>query len=177
MDIQHFIAGPATFSVQTRTPATGAVSSSFDLGINREAIPIIVTPSMLDVPSDDFGGPDGIPAAVQYMGAIANIQLSLTKFDRDHIDSFLTGFTFDDGGSNDTQTAGILPAFGSFARQNNFFFVMTLTSANVTRMFEQCIVRNGGATGQGTRYSSFDLQVEAHIDNTTARELFSGTYA
>ena len=46
MAIQHFFAGPATVSVQTRTPATGAVSSSFDLGINREAIPIIVTPSM-----------------------------------------------------------------------------------------------------------------------------------
>ena len=177
MAIQHFFAGPATVSVQTRTPATGAVSSSFDLGINREAIPIIVTPSMLDVPSDDFGGPDGIPADVQYMGAIANIQLSLTKFDKDHIDSFLTGFTFDDGGLNDTQTAGILPAFGSFARQNNYYFELTLTSTNVTRVFEQCFIRNGGATGQGTRYSSYDLQVEAHIDSSSARELFTQTYA
>ena len=177
MAIEHFFAGPATVSVQTRTPGTGVLSTAFDLGINREAIPIIVTPSMLDVPSDDFGGPDGVPADVQYMGAIANIQLSLTKFDKAHVDSFLTGYTWDDGGANDTQTAGVLPPFGVFARQNYYFFSMTLTSAYVVRTFEQCIVRNGGATGQGTRYSSYDLQVECHIDNTTARELFGGTYA
>ena len=175
MAIEHFFAGPATVSVQTRTPGTGVLSTAFDLGINREAIPIIVTPSMLDVPSDDFGGPDGVPADVQYMGAIANIQLSLTKFDKTKVDSFLTGFTWD-GGASDVQTAGLLPAFGAFARQNYYFFSMTLTSANVIRTFEQCIIRNGGATGQGTRYASYDLQVECHIDNTTARELFGGTY-
>jgi hypothetical protein len=176
MAIEHFFAGPATVSVQTRTPSTGVLGTAFDLGINREAIPIIVTPSMLDVPSDDFGGPDGVPADVQYMGAIANIQLSLTKFDKAFVDSFLTGYTWDDGGADDVQTAGILPEFGAFARQNSFFFKMTLTSAYVVRTFEQCIVRNGGATGQGTRYASYDLQVECHIDTTTARELFGGTY-
>jgi len=176
MAIEHFFAGPATVSVQTRTPSTGVLGTAFDLGINREAIPIIVTPSMLDVPSDDFGGPDGVPADVQYMGAIANIQLSLTKFDKAFVDSFLTGYTWDDGGADDVQTAGILPEFGAFARQNSFFFKMTLTSAYVIRTFEQCIIRNGGATGQGTRYASYDLQVECHIDTTTARELFGGTY-
>lgn len=176
MAIEHFFAGPATVSVQTRTPSTGILGTAFDLGINREAIPIIVTPSMLDVPSDDFGGPDGIPADVQYMGAIANIQLSLTKFDKAFVDSFLTGYTWDDGGADDVQTAGILPEFGAFARQNSYFFKMTLTSAYVVRTFEQCIIRNGGATGQGTRYASYDLQVECHIDTTAARELFGGTY-
>tara|TARA_R100000455_G_C6234482_1_gene95119 strand:+ start:75 stop:587 length:513 start_codon:yes stop_codon:yes gene_type:complete len=168
MAIQHFFAGPATVTITPRTPGTGALGSPINVGINREAIPIIVTPVMLDVPSDSFGGPDGVPSDVQHMGATASIQLSLTKFEKTAVDSLLDGYYFTG------QSPGVLPPFGSLARLSSYYFILTLTSTSRVTEFDFCFVRNGGAYGQGTRYSSYDLQIEAHI-NEANRTLYEFT--
>jgi|TARA_R100000149_G_scaffold56881_1_gene25920 hypothetical protein len=179
MAIQHFFAGPATVEIKKRNPETGALDAAYTpIGINREAIPVIVTPSVLDVPTDEFGGPEGTPADVQLMGAIANIQLSLTKFEIDELDRLIDGATWntpsdDTPGAGEpyeylTKDAGQMPLLGSFLRQNNFHFQLRLHSDFKEMLFEYCFVRNGGAVAQGTRYSSYDLQVEAHMNLTTS---------
>jgi len=139
MPIQHFFAGPATVKIKKRNPETGALDADFtDIGINREAIPLIITPSVLDVPSDDWGGPEGVPADVQMLGAIANIQLSLTKFDIGQLDRMIDGTTWttvtdDTPGAGEpyeylVKDAGQMPLLGSFIRQNNFMFQLKLES-------------------------------------------------
>ena len=192
MPIQHFFAGPATVKIKKRNPESGALDADFtDIGINREAIPLIITPSVLDVPSDDWGGPEGVPADVQMLGAIANIQLSLTKFDIGQLDRMIDGTTWttsaDDAPSAGepyeylVKDAGQMPLLGSFIRQNNFMFQLKLESDYKEILFEYCFVRNGGAVAQGTRYSSYDLQVEAHMNHTTSslitrNTLYTSTY-
>ena len=186
MPIQHFFAGPATVKIKKRNPETGALDADFtDIGINREAIPLIITPSVLDVPSDDWGGPEGVPADVQLIGAIANIQLSLTKFDIGQLDRMIDGTTWttvtdDTPGAGEpyeylVKDAGQMPLLGSFIRQNNFMFQLKLESDYKEILFEYCFVRNGGAVAQGTRYSSYDLQVEAHMNLTTSSNEFRNT--
>jgi hypothetical protein len=192
MAIQHFFAGPATVKIKKRNPETGALDQDFtNIGINREAIPLIITPSVLDVPSDDWGGPEGVPADVQMIGAIANIQLSLTKFEILELDKMIDGTTWTTA-ADDAPAAGEpyeylikdrgqMPLLGSFIRQNNFMFQLKLESDYKEILFEYCFVRNGGAVAQGTRYSSYDLQVEAHMNHTTSslitrNTLYTSTY-
>lgn len=179
MPLQHFFAGPAVVQIKKRNPETGVLDADYTtIGVNREAIPVIITPSVLDVPSDDFGGPEGVPADVQMLGAIANIQLSLTKFEIAEVDRLIDGTTWNTPADDVpaagepyeylTKDAGQMPLLGSFVRQNNFFFHMVLHSDYKEMYFDQCFVRNGGAVAQGTRYSSYDLQIEAHMNYTTS---------
>lgn len=169
MAIEHFFGGPAVVKATLQTPGGGGYGSEFDLGVNREAIPIIATPQLLDVPCDDFGGTEGSPADVQYMGAIVTIQLSLTKYEKTVMEQFMLGFAWTGA------TVGQIPPLGAFVRQNDYSFKLRLVSANIEREFYHCFVRNGGATGQGSRYASYDLQVEAHMNSSSARQLFTTT--
>lgn len=171
MAVQHFFAGPATVQVKYRDQTTGNLDAAYTtVGINREAIPIIITPRFLDVPTDAWAGTDGYPADTQFMGAIANIQLSLTKYEIAQVDKLIEGV------ANSAKAVSVFPEFGSFARQNNLMFALYLESAYATRLFNWCFVRNGGSVGQGTRYTSYDLQVEAWIDDPSTRDLFAHTY-
>ena len=74
-----------------------------------------------------------------------------------------------------TKDAGQMPLLGSFLRQNNFHFQLRLHSDFKEMLFEFCFVRNGGAVAQGTRYSSYDLQVEAHMNFTTSSNIARNT--
>lgn len=178
MAIQHYYAGPATVKVATRTPGNDQLGAYADLGINRESIPMVIQPKFLDIPSDDWGGTDGAPADAQFMGAIATIQLSLTKFEKAIADRLLEGLLYA------TNTAGVSVPFGSLVRQQSHMFAMKLDSQLTAGKadeklvtFEYCFIRGGGAVGHGTRYSSFDLTVEAWMNSSTARTLYAVTYA
>lgn len=177
MAIQHYYAGPATVKVATRTPGNETLTAYGSLGINRESIPIVIQPKFLDVPSDDWAGADGAPADAQFMGGIAIIQLSLTKFERADCDRLLDGYLFT--GS----VAGSFIPFGSFMRQESRMFSLQLDSTGTTKAderlmtFTHCFVRGGGAVGQGTRYSSYDMTIEAWMNSSTARLLYTLTYS
>lgn len=177
MPLTHYYAGPATIKVATRSPGSDSLSAYSELGINREAIPVVVQPRFLDVPSDDWAGTDGAPADAQYMGAIATIQLSLTKFDKAICDRLVDGYLYT--GS----VAGTMLQFGSFMRQGGHMFALQLDSQLTAGKTDEklvtytyCFVRNGGAVGHGTRYSSYDLIIEAWLDATTTRKLYEIDY-
>jgi len=175
---QHYFAGPVKVEWQPRNPADGSLQTAVELGINREAIPMIITPKFLDVPSDDWGGPDGVPSDAQFMGATAQIQLSLTKTVVANADAMLDGLAYAG------KTAGIFTEpIGSFIRY--FWMGQLILNGNdispaVTRktvVFPRCFVRGGGVVGQGTRYASYDFQIEAWMDAVTTRQLYAITYA
>lgn len=177
MAIQHYYAGPAVVEVALRTPGSDTLGNYTQLGVNRESIPVVIQPKFLDVPSDDWAGADGAPSDAQFMGAIATIQLSLTKVELALADRLIDGLMYA------TNTAGAYPAFGSFIRLGGFMFGLKLNSQQTAKADEKaitlpyCFVRGGGAVGQGTRYSSYDLTIEAWLNNNLNRQLYSVTYA
>lgn len=177
MPIQHYYAGPAVVEVAVRNGVADTLSAYTQIGINRESIPIVIQPRFLDVPSDDWAGTDGAPADAQFMGAIATVQLSLTKVEVAWVDRLLDGLLFA------TNTAGTTVPFGSFIRQGNLMFALKLNSVALAgktdekvMTFPYCFVRGGGAVGQGTRYSSYDLTVEAWMNSSTTRQLYTVAY-
>lgn len=177
MAIQHYYPGPAVVEVALRTPGSDTLGAYTSVGVNREAIPIVIQPKFLDVPSDDWAGGDGAPSDAQFMGAIATVQLSMTKFERALADRLLDGLMYS------TNTAGAFPAFGSFIRLGGFMFGLRLNSQQTTKADEKmielpyCFARSGGAVGQGTRYSSYDLTIECWLNNNLNRQLYQVTYA
>ena len=178
MAIQHYYAGPAVVEVALRTPGSDSLGAYTQLGVNRESIPMVIQPKFLDVPSDDWAGTDGAPADSQFMGAVATIQLSLTKVEVALADRLIDGLMYS------TNTAGSFPAFGSFIRLGGFMFGLRLNSQQTVAKSDEkmvtlpyCFVRGGGAVGQGTRYSSYDLTIEAWLNNNLNRQLYALNYS
>lgn len=174
---QHYFAGPVKVEWAPRDPSDGSLEPAVELGINREAIPMIITPKFLDVPSDDWGGPDGVPSDAQFMGATAQIQLSLTKTVVANADAMLDGLAYLG------KTAGTFTEpIGAFIR--TYWMGQLILNGNVISpatgrksvTFPRCFVRGGGVVGHGTRYASYDFQIEAWLDGYQTRQLYAITY-
>jgi hypothetical protein len=150
------------------------------LGINREAIQFSVTPRFADVESDDWGGPEGVPADSQFMGATANISLSLTKIESPSgaptpmLEKMLDGVAW--GDPSHTQAGlddvGSHMIFGEFMRQDGYLGLLEIDSTanasgpdglanNMKITFPNCYARSGGSQNVGTRYMSYDIELEA----------------
>ena len=166
MAVTHFFAGPALVNIQF---AGGQALQN--IGLNREAIPIQIQPQFLDVECDDFGGPDGVPSDVQMLGGIAQVQLSLTKFELAAIDKLLDGVSYEGGPG-----AGTFDEFGQFIRLGGKFFQLQLLSNYRAWLATHCFVRGGGVVGQGTRYSSYDMTIECHMHGSATRALYGISY-
>lgn len=178
--LSHYAAGPCIVKWTPRDGSTGALGTTVVLGVNREAIPITITPNFLDVESDDWGGPDGVAADAQFMGATASISLSLTKILREGttgvpdplVEKMLDGLPFATPAHSDNsvyngEDVGQHMIFGEFIRQGNYMGVLTLDSSgnaradNMSWVFNYAFVRGGGTQNAGTRYMSYDMEVEA----------------
>ena len=191
MAVTHYFAGPSLVSWQPRSGVSAGETpgASVVLGINREAIMIQVNPVFVDVHSDDWGGPEGAPSDAQYMGATASISLSLTKINRQEagsvgapdpmLDKILDGISWN--APSHTQAAyddvGVNLSYGEFVRQGGYMGSLTLSPItvatdtipngpsargdNMAINFPNVFARTGGAQNVGTRYMSFDVELEA----------------
>ena len=179
MALTHYAAGPCIVKWTPRNGA-GTLGTQVTLGINREAIMFTVTPRFADVESDDWGGPDGVAADMQFMGATANISLSLTKINTTAgipdpmLEKILDGVAW--GTPSHAQTGlddvGSHMIFGEFMRQDGYMGVLTLDATgnapgpdgvnnNMLIQFPYAFARSGGAQNVGTRYMSYDIELEA----------------
>ena len=179
MALIHYAAGPCIVKWTPRNGA-GVLGSQVTLGINREAIQFTVTPQFADVESDDWGGPEGVPADTQFMGATANISLSLSKIDANTgipdpmVEKLLDGVAW--GDPSHTQAGlddvGAHMIFGEFLRQDGYTGVLELDATgnaagpdgvnnNMKIVFPHCYARSGGAQNVGTRYMTYDIELEA----------------
>lgn len=181
MALIHYAAGPA---IVYWTPRDGAgtllTGSRTILGINREAIQFSVTPRFADVESDDWGGPEGVPADSQFMGATASISLSLTKIESPDgaptpmLEKMLDGVAW--GAPSHAQAGlddvGSHMIFGEFMRQDGYLGQLEIDSTanasgpdglanNMKITFPNCYARSGGSQNVGTRYMSYDIELEA----------------
>jgi hypothetical protein len=70
------VAGLVTVKV-----GTGAQGGAETLGYTRDGVTLIDEVLTLDVPGDAYGGPDGPPIDIQYLGEICRVRMELTKYD------------------------------------------------------------------------------------------------
>lgn len=186
MAVLHYYAGPAAVTFTPRSTADGSLQTAQAtvIGINEASVPVITQPRFGDIASDDWAGPDGAPADSQFLGAIAVVQLRLTKFEIAAVDRLMDGVAHYTGGWS---TAGALMPFGSFVRQGGLMGQLVLNSASATYTdtsktdakvltLPYVFIRNGGAVNQGTAAAAYDFQFEAWVNDPINRVLYTVTY-
>lgn len=154
MAIQHEVCGPVLVKYN-------AVS----LGYSRDGVQIRIEPKWADIFSDDFGGQGGAPADVQLLGAIAIVTAELVKYDKAEVHKLSA---FEKAG-----TAGVLPQLGTLMRQESEMAVLLLDGKNENWTFDQAFMRQAQEVNKGTKFSTFVVGWECHINNTTSRTLFA----
>lgn len=116
------------------------------------------------VSGDDFGGHAGPPADLQLFGGFAEIDLTLTKFSAAiaTIEPLITM----------TATAGTLPKFGAFMRQDYIFGKLELKAVNKTITYPMCQLIDENLNW-GSRHRKWQLRFHAHMDTPCARIVYA----
>jgi hypothetical protein len=144
-----------TGPVVVRVGAEGANLASLSLlGYTRNGAEMSQQGFFLDVPGDEYGGDDGPPIDVQYMGETATIRLELTKWDATvaaEVEARLQGGT---GG-----TPGV-PGTLMFGGSVSWRVLLDTTSGD--RNFLRCFPREVIELNKGTRFSTLVVVFEAH---------------
>jgi hypothetical protein len=121
--IPHVAEGP--FLVRVYDPEVGGTNLTRDLCYNVGNISIQQNDREIEVPSDLYGGAEGTPADIQYLGAVIGVQIESRHYNRDNcmvLQNKKPGSNFNDEG---------LPIpFGQFFRANKHEFVLLLISVN-----------------------------------------------
>lgn len=152
MPIQHEVAGPVK-----------VVFNSIDLGYTRDGVQVSIEPKWIEIPSDDWGGQAGAPSDIQLVGAIATITLELTKYVKAEVEK-LTSFT--SGG-----TAFTLPTFGTLMKQGSKTAALLLDGANDNLTFPVAFPKRAHEFNKGTKFTTYMLGFEAHLDAAATRVL------
>lgn len=154
MALEHVVAGKALLKF-------GGV----DLGYSRDGITIRLDPRWHEIFSDDFGGAEGAPADVQLLGATGTVIADLTKYSKSDVEA-LTAFVA-------AGTVGILPPLGTLVRQEARFAALLISGDNESWSFPMAFPGEAQEVNKGTKKSTYVIGFRCHIDNTTARQLFS----
>lgn len=88
MAVTVYVPGPATIKIAV---PSGSLQT---LGYARNETEIILTPFYHDIHSDENGGDQGPPVEKQFLGAVAQIRMRLSKIDTavaDIVEKFMSG--------------------------------------------------------------------------------------
>lgn len=165
MPTQIEIPGFCSVKVQQ---ASGAVYSPLEtlteLGITRNGVTVNYENFFYDVPGDEFGGDDGPPIDVQWLGAIARIRCEFTKYNRELLNAVLGivhGSTF---GDMNSQSSGSSKFPGELMfTPTNYTRVLLDNSIGDRRNFPRCIIRAPHEQNYATKYASPIVEFEAHV--------------
>jgi len=141
--------GPAAISVDVGSGLTA-------LGYTRQGAEIRDQAFWIDVPGDQYGGDQGPPIDVQYLGEIARIRLELTKWDETVATNLRARLAGDTEGQ--PGTPGTLMFGGS--KCSRLLINPTTGPWNFPRAF----LRDVWEMNKGTKYSTLVLEYEAHKD-------------
>lgn len=158
-DPQHFTSGPVV-------PCFGVSANDLvKLGYSEDGIKMLVTPYFDNIPSDDFGGRGGPPSDAQILGAIATIDLELSKYvkaDVDRLSSFQVAAN---------AIAGVLPPIGKFVRQDGLGGVLKLIGINDSYLFDFAYLRRNYEINTGTKWRKYILGFEAWMSKPNYEQL------
>lgn len=154
----HFATGPTLVEFD-----------SFDLGYCEDRIQIDETPFWHEVKSDGYGGSEGPPCDVQYLGALVYVRCLLNRFKEDNIRALSTISLPDD----ESSTPGIMPQVGWYMRQDSGMKQLRLLSKEYILVFLKSVLRQGRKWTMGTRHQSFALVFECHVNNPCDAQLLT----
>lgn len=153
--------------------ATGATLIQFHslrLGYSEDRVQIDETPFFHEVKSDGFGGSEGPPCDVQYLGSLVYVRCALNRFNEGRIRSIAPIDRY--GGSTGNLTAGTMPPAGWYMRQDGGMEELVLSSKEYLVTFSKAVLRQGRKWTMGTRHQAFILMFECHIDNPCDCKIF-----
>lgn len=156
--------------------ATGATLVQFHslrLGYSEDRIQIDETPFFHEVKSDAYGGSEGPPCDVQYLGSVVYVRCALNRFNRTNIKTInsIAIISSEDPDEHTTEP-GVMPRPGWYMRQDDGMYELVLSSKEYIVTFSKAVLRQGRKWTMGTRHQAFILMFECHIDNPCDCKIF-----
>lgn len=155
-DFPHFATGPTLVEFH-----------DLELGYAEDRVQISEKPFWHEVKADSYGGAEGPPCDVQYLGALVYVQCLLNRFD----EANLRTISRIDYGGPASADGEMLPA-GWYMRQDGGMEQLRLLSKEYTLTYSKAILRQGRQFSVGTRHQAFALMFECHVDNPCDAVLF-----
>jgi hypothetical protein len=155
--------------VHFTTLASEILWGGFELGFSEDGCQLTYQPRYDEIFSDDMGGRAGVPSDAQFVGAIGNIDLVLTKYDVDRCDQ-LSSF---DARKLTTPAVGVMPPMGSFVRQDGLYAALMLRAPNETLSFATAFLRRNYEINSGTKYRRYICGFELWLNQTDLTQLTS----
>jgi hypothetical protein len=139
---------------------------SVELGYTRNGVDFTDEGYFIDVPGDEFGGDEGPPIDIQFLGTIARFRCEFTKYDS-AVAAQLAGRV--NGAQAGTVTSDNGNPPGTFLFQEELFYSVKLQNPNGGELtFPRAIIRNPIEINKGTKFSTLIMEVEGHR-NTDGR--------
>jgi hypothetical protein len=138
------------------------------IGYAEDRVMMRVQPFWDLVHSDGYGGLAGPPADRQLLGAVVQIMATITTFtsDLDLIDDL---HTFSSGKT--TNGTVVLPAVGSFARQDGLADTLIIEGRGESRTFSPATLTEAQELNSSARHRRFQMGWTAEVDDACARNL------
>jgi len=171
------IFGPALVSIaQPLTPTEFSA-----LGWTRNGVNTTDESFFVNVPGDQYGGDEGPPIDVQYMGSLVRLRLELTKWD-DIVANLIRQRTADNmtdaiprvSMAGYAAIPGTLMIGGSQCMIVQLQGIHPVSGVTTTALFPLAIPREAIEINHGTKYSTFVCGFECHRD-PTSRQIYSVT--
>jgi hypothetical protein len=153
---------PAFSPVHFTTLASQVKWGGFELGYTEDGCQLIVQPRYEEIFSDDMGGRGGVPSDAQFLGATGMMDLLFTKYNKTYMDN-LSCYTVAALTSN---AVGLMPALGSFVRQDGLYGMLQLVAPNENLSFATALLRRNYEINSGTRYRRYVLGFELWLNQT-----------
>jgi hypothetical protein len=145
----HFTTGPVA-------PTLNVSSVDYQLGFCEDGVTVSLDPRWDEIFSDDFGGRGGPPSDAQFLGATGSVQMVFTKYNKTYLDN-LSCFT---SAALTTPAKGLLPAIGSFARQDSLGALLKLIGPGEDLRFAFAFLRGRYEMNSGTRWRRYVMSFD-----------------
>ena len=171
------IFGPALVSV-ARFYATPGNETWYPLGYTRNGVDQTEEAFWLDVPGDEYGGDDGPPIDIQFLGAIARVRCEFTKWNVANI-NFVRARVEDVGGGTPPGVVGegffTCATIGSLQIAGGYSFALKVEPSCQTSggtygryIFPIAIPRAPIEMNHATKFSTVVMEMECHRSPSTA---------
>ena len=151
-DVQIIVFGPALVYVNDEK-----------LGYTRNGVDFTDEGFFIDVPGDEYGGDEGPPIDVQYLGGIARFRIELTKYDLATASKLI-------GRIPDASVGTIKAGFNSpgtllFQDSNTYVVHIESVETGFKMRFPRAIIRNPIELNRGTKFTTLVMEIEGHADD------------
>lgn len=160
---------PAPAYLHFTTLAAEVLWGGFQLGFSEDGCQINIQPRYDEIYSDDMGGRAGVASDAQFVGATGNLDLIFPKYDVNRMDQL---------GSFDVRkltvpAVGVMPALGSFVRQDGLAATLLLRAPNESLSFATAFLRRNYEINSGTRFRRYICGFEMWLNQTDLDQLTS----